>query len=367
MSRDTAPHAAPYAALVAHELISPTAWQAVLRQLPNPHPLQTIAWGEVKERWGWQMTPTVWTTPDGDPLAAALLLRRPIPRTPLRILYVPKGPLLDYHNAPLRRAVFDRLQTMARNERAILIKIDPDVALAWGEEPTPDPLGQAVTADLAARGWRFSAEQIQFRNTVLLDLRQSEEALLASFKPKTRYNIRLAERKGVTVRRGDPADFAAIAEMYAATGERQAFAVRPRDYYLDVWRTFYQAGMLEPLLAEYEGTLLAAVMLVRFGRLALYMYGASAEHERQRMPTYLLQWEAIRRAQQLGCAVYDMWGAPDQFDESDRLWGVWRFKQGFNGVVARHIGAWDYPVFPRLYRLYGEALPRYLTLLKQRR
>lgn len=84
------------------------------------------------------------------------------------------------------------------------------------------------------------------------------------------------------------------------------------------------------------------------------------------MPNYLLQWEAIRWARAQGCAVYDMWGAPDTFDESDRLWGVWRFKAGFNGEVVRFIGAWDYPARPLLYRLYTQAIPRYLALLRRR-
>ncbi|MCI0731946.1 MAG: peptidoglycan bridge formation glycyltransferase FemA/FemB family protein, partial [Chloroflexi bacterium] len=150
------------------------------------------------------------------------------------------------------------------------------------------------------------------------------------------------------------------------TAQRDGFAVRPVAYYLDAWQTFYDAGLAHPLLAEYEGQPVAAVIVVSYGRRAIYMYGASTDKERQRMPNYLLQWEAIRQAQERGYRVYDFWGAPDDFVESDLLWGVWRFKAGFNGQVVRHIGAWDYPARPFWYWLYTVVIPKYLDLLRAR-
>ncbi len=122
--------------------------------------------------------------------------------------------------------------------------------------------------------------------------------------------------------------------------------------------------MAQPLLAEFEGQPIAAVVLVRYGQRVIYMYGASTELERQRMPNHLLQWEAIRWAKSKEASVYDFWGAPDEFVETDRMWGVWRFKQGFNGQVVRHIGAWDYPVRPLLYWAYTVALPKYLAHIR---
>ena len=183
-------------------------------------------------------------------------------------------------------------------------------------------------AELKTRGWRFSDDQIQFRNTVELDLNLPEDELLANMKSKTRYNIRLAGRKDVIVRRGTADDF--------------------------------------PLIAEYEGTPLGAVIIVKYGRRAIYMYGASNNKERNRMPNYLLQWEAIRWAKEQGCEIYDFWGAPDEFVESDSLWGVWRFKSGFEGEVVRHVGAWDYPARPFWYWAYTQIIPRYLAFLRVR-
>ena len=354
-----------YDNLVARGVTSAERWRELLDQLPTAHPLQSWAWGELKSRWGWRMRPTVFTA-DDEVKAAAMLLFRPISRTGFGMLYAPKGPLLDYGDILLRRTVLQRLQAIARAERAIFIKIDPDVPMAFGaEEPQPHVLGTDFIDELRAHRWRYSPEQIQFRNTVTLDLTQSEEAILAQMKQKTRYNIRLAGRRDVEIRAGSPADFPMLVEMYATTGERNEFGIRPPAYYLDVWQTFWESGMLHVLIAEYEGKAIAAVLLVYSADICLYMYGASSNVERKRMPTYLLQWEAIRWAQSRNIPLYDFWGAPDNFNEDDRMWGVWKFKRGFNATVARQIGAWDYPVRPRLYNLMTEMLPRYRGLLRR--
>jgi lipid II:glycine glycyltransferase (peptidoglycan interpeptide bridge formation enzyme) len=92
----------------------------------------------------------------------------------------------------------------------------------------------------------------------------------------------------------------------------------------------------------------------------------SRSEHRQKMPNHLLQWEAMQRARAAGCRVYDLWGAPQVFDQSDPLWGVYRFKDGFGGQVVRCLGAWDRPVRPLLYRLYTQALPRLLAMMRRR-
>ena len=349
---------------------SPVTWDQALARLPNAHALQSWTWGRFKARWGWESLPLAMAVAGNgwEAVAAAHVLKRWLPRTPFSVLYVPKGPAFNYRDAALRRDVLAQLEAVARRERAIFIKIDPEVVRSWGVEgERVSPLGAAVMRDLTARSWRPSDEQIQFRNTVELPLEGTEEQLLAAMKQKTRYNIRLAERKGVVVRPGEPADFPIIAAMYQETAARDGFTVRPAAYYLDGWNALHAAGLAHPLVAEVEGRPVAAVILVRFADRTIYMYGASSNEERERMPNYLLQWEAIRWAKAQGCTVYDMWGAPDNFDESDRMWGVWRFKAGFNGEVVRFIGAWDYPARPLLYRLYTQAIPRYLALLRSRR
>ncbi len=348
---------------------STIAWKQAVASLPNAHALQSDIWGDFKSRWGWTAQRLALTVGESswEPLAAAQVLKRQVPRLPYSVLYVPKGPLLDYNDGPLRRQVLAELEKLARREKAILIKIDPEVVRYWGvEQERKSPVGAQFVKELQDRGWRFSAEQIQFRNSVELDLTRSEDDLLAAMKSKTRYNIRLAGRKGITIRRGTPADFSTIATMYQETALRDGFTIRPIEYYLDAWRSFYEAGMGMPLLAEFEGDPVAAVLLVRYGDRVIYMYGASTNRERKRMPNYLLQWEAIRWAKAEGCAIYDFWGAPDEFVETDPLWGVWRFKDGFHGDVVWHIGAWDYPARPFWYYTYTKLLPRYLDFLRSR-
>ncbi len=344
-------------------------WHQALLTLTNPHPLQSWQWGQFKSRWGWSALPRLLDIDINQqpPLAAAMILKRKVPRLPFSILYVPKGPILDYTQPALRRVVLAQLEQMARRERAIFVKIDPDVAQGWGleEEEQNSPIGRKFIEELQGRGWRYSDDQIQFRNTVELDLDRPTEDILAAMKSKTRYNIRLAGRKDVLVRAGTAADFPTIAAMYMETADRDNFTVRPTDYYLDAWQSFYDAGLAQPFIAEFEGTPLGAIIIVRYGQRAIYMYGASTDVERKRMPNYLLQWEAIRWAQAQGCKVYDFWGAPDEFVEDDPLWGVWRFKAGFQGQVVRHIGAWDFPARPFWYWIYTAVMPKYIEFLRR--
>jgi lipid II:glycine glycyltransferase (peptidoglycan interpeptide bridge formation enzyme) len=305
----------------------------------------------------------------GAPVAAAQILQRRIPRTPWSFLYAPRGPVLDYADTPLAAQVLADLEAYARRRRAMFIKIDPAVPCRVGEpgEESPNPAGQVVVDTLARRGWRFSPEQIQFRNTVLVDLTPSEDDLLAAMKPKWRYNIRLAARKGVTVRTGADSDLPLFFRMYAHTAARDGFLIRPQAYYQDVWRSFMAAHQAELLLAEVNGEAVAALMLFLFGGAAWYMYGASTEQHRTLMPNHALQWAAMGRAKDRGCTRYDMWGAPNVFNGADRLWGVYRFKQGFGGQTVQGLGAFDYPVNHPLYRLFTTILPNLRAFYRQLR
>ena len=367
-------------------------WNTAIAALPDAHLLQTWEWAQIKDEAGWKAFPYLWGADGklhdlrdqsgGKASAAAMVLQRTIPiggfAARLRIQYVPKGPLLDWGNATLRRQVLDDLSAIAHKSGAIFIKIDPNVLLGMGVPGEPgaqdDPNSQEVLNDLKARGWRFSPEQIQFRNTVWVDLNGTEEEILARMKQKTRYNLRLAQRKGVKIRTGNEADFELLYRMYAETSLRDGFVIRDEKYYRRVWKTFLdnlceKSGRAlpaaQPLIADLEGEAVAAVIPVRFARSAWYLYGMSRELHREKMPNYLLQWEAMRWAKQAGCQVYDLWGAPDEFKEEDSLWGVYRFKEGLGGRVVRTIGAWDLPVRPFYYRLYSQTLPRLLDVMRR--
>ncbi len=344
-------------------LTDPRAWDALAQSLPGAHILQSWAWGEIKGRWGWRAERFAW--PDGR--AAAQVLTRTAARGLVRYLYVPRGPLLDWGDAELRAQVLTDLEDLARRRGAIALKLDPDVALKFGPfgGEADQAAGLATRDALLARGWVFSPEQVQFRNTVCLDLTRGADAVLADMKQKMRYNVRLAARKGVTVRAGGLADLDTLAALYAETAARDGFLIRPPAYYADVWRTMLAAGHAQPLIAEVEGEAVAAIVLFAYGSTAWYFYGMSRAAHRDRMPNHLLQWEAIRWAAERGLASYDLWGAPDTFDEHDRMWGVWRFKEGFNGAVHHGLGAWDFAPTPWRYRLFTRALPRVRAWLRR--
>lgn len=334
-------------------------WDQTLAGLPCAHVLQSWAWGDFKSRWGWRVQRLLWTQADA-PIAAAQILQRPIPHTPWSFLYVTKGPAMNYADTALAVQVLADLETYAHQARALFIKIDPDLPRRYGEpqaDQPPEAQGQAFIERLVQRGWRFSPEQIQFRNTIVIDLTPDLDDLLAATKSKWRYNIRLAQRQGVKIRPGTTADIATFYRMYAETAARDGFLIRPEAYYRDVWQHFLEAGRAEMLLASAAGEVVAGLILFFFGRTSWYMYGASSGQHRQLMPNHYLQWAAICRSKERGCTRYDLWGAPDVFDESDRMWGVYRFKQGFGGEVVQGLGAFDYPVRRPLYWAFLVALP----------
>jgi peptidoglycan pentaglycine glycine transferase (the first glycine) len=358
---------------------SATDWNTLIAKLPKPHFLQTWEWAQVKSNYSWKPLPFIWESLEGggrSPVAAAMILKRTIITrgfaARLCLLYIPKGPLLDWSDETLRKQVLNDLQAFARKQGAVFLKFDPDLVLGTGIPGSGDAVqesaGQSVTSDLEHRGWRYSSDQIQFQNTLLLKLAMSEDELLSRMKQKTRYNIRLAEKKRVTVRVGTGTDLPNLYKMYAETSARDGFVIRDEDYYRTVWKTFMHATepSAEPLIAEVDGEAVAAIFIFYFADHAYYVYGMSREAHREKMPNYLLQWEAMKRAKARGCTIYDLWGAPDNFNESDALWGVFRFKQGLGGEVVRTLGAWDYPPSPLWYKLYSQIIPRVLDVMRSR-
>lgn len=351
-----------------------TTWNNQIKNLPGAHALQTYQWGQVKANYGWQPHPLLWHNPDGGVTAAALVLHRTISiggfGRHLSVMYAPRGPLLNWTDTGLFTQVLNDLENFARQKGAIFIKIDPDLPVGYGipgsDNAKDNPTGSQVETILTHRMWRFSDEQIQFRNTVMIDLDDSEDNLLMRMKSKTRYNIRLAKRRGVTVRTGDQADIDLLYQMYAHTAVRDEFIIRGQNYYREVWNTFFNAGLAEPLIAEVQGQPVGAVVIFRFGQRAWYMHGMSLDEHREKMFNHRLQWEAIRRAKSAGFQEYDMWGAPDTFNKNDPMWGVYRFKEGFGGQLVRTLGAWDYPIRPLVYRLYSQVLPRILSIMRGR-
>ena len=213
----------------------PDDWNKIIAHLPGAHLLQTYEWAQVKKVNGWQTMPFIWhgLLPTGLPnteniVAAAMILKKNIPiggfSSKISIFYCPKGPLFEWGDEVLRGRVLVDLENFTRKQGGIFLKMDPDVILGTGVPGTPeaadDEVGLIVSMELGRRGWRFSPAQVQFRNTVLLDLSSSEEDILARMKQKSRYNIRLADKKGVVIRKGIVEDLPMLYRMYAETSVR---------------------------------------------------------------------------------------------------------------------------------------------------
>jgi lipid II:glycine glycyltransferase (peptidoglycan interpeptide bridge formation enzyme) len=315
-------------------------WRSYVSAHPELHLLQTAEWGELKTGFGWEAVRLI----NGASGVQILLRQLPLGLT---LGYIPK--------AKIGEELFNEIDETCRRHHAVFCKWEPD---DWQSKEAGhrDKSFMPKWGDLELRS---SPQNIQPARTIVVDLRGAEEDNLAAMKQKTRYNIRLAEKKGVSVRAWD--DLRAFHEMMQITGGRDQFGVHSLDYYRRAYKLFHPTGMAELLVAEYGGKPLAALMVFAHGPRAWYVYGASNDEDRNRMPAYLLQWEAMRWAKARGCEEYDLWGVPDEDETTleanfekrhDGLWGVYRFKRGFGGELRRDAQAVDRIYSPLLYQVY---------------
>ena len=328
-------------------------WDAFVANHPHGSILQTTNWARLKNRFGWT-SHRVWMRKEGQLVAGAQVLYRSAAVGLVKMAYIPHGPLINWEDDEQVAILLNQIDQSVYERGAAILKMEP---LLWQNDPS------------AAR-WDAICEQhdllpqtdtIQPPNTVLVDLRPSPDDILAAMKQKTRYNIRLAAKKGVTVRQGGLRDIAAFNKLMRQTGERDQFGVHTPMYYRAAFEIFAPMNQGALFLAEYEERPLAGVMVFALGKTAAYLYGASSNEERQRMPTYAVQWAAMEWAKAQGCHWYDLWGVPDVpeaeleanfTDRHDGLWGVYRFKRGFGGQIQRTIGATDRIYNKFVYKLY---------------
>ena len=319
--------------------ISCSAWNEFLAGQPSAHILQSGEWGELKSAFGWDAVRLV-----KNGLGAQILFRR-LPLG-LTFAYIPKGPV-GTSSKETNAQLWADVDTLCQKKHAVFLKLEQD---GWEGDSS---------STLQLTEFLSSPQHIQPRCTLLVDLRGSEEDVFNRMKPKTRYNIRLAGRKEVVVHPSDDMDN--FYRMISVTGQREEFNVHSLEYYRRAYELFHPKEMCELFVADFQGQTLAAVMAFAYGKHAFYFYGASGDVERNRKPTYPLQWETIRWAHAKGCTEYDMWGIPDEAtdvddDEAeareDGLWGVYRFKRGFGGSIKRAQPTLDRVYNPLLYKLY---------------
>ncbi len=301
-------------------------WDRLLAGWPAPSLLQAHGWGEVQARAGWRLSRVV-VEVSGRPLPLSVQVG---PRSALgaRRLYLPRGPACAPDDGPAFLAVERELLRLGRREKALAVEVEPN----WE--------AGAVPADHPIRAWAPCPSR-QPLATAVVDLRPQPEAILASFHAKTRYNVRLAERRGVKVREGELAE---LDRCLRATEGRQGVRLPPRSHLSSV---LGQLGELARVwVAEAQGEVVAAVLLARSGTELVYLYGGATGAHREDMPNHLLHWRAMMEGREEGCTDYDLWGVPED-DRPDHPWhGLAQFKLGFAGREVRYLGARRRPLVP---------------------
>ncbi|MGA7989734.1 MAG: peptidoglycan bridge formation glycyltransferase FemA/FemB family protein [Candidatus Dormiibacterota bacterium] len=306
--------------------------------------LQSRAWGEFKRAHRWM--PRYLVT-DDQPSIAVLVLRHTVPGLG-ELGYVPKGP--GVANIAQLGPVIDGLRERAG--RAFAMKVEPEI------EQSED----AVTA-LRMLGLEKSRHDVQIsRATIIVDLGPDDDALLASFKPKCRYNIRLAQRHGVTV---EPVavDATSIDTMYslmASTRDRAGFTLRSKEYFSGYWRLHAAAGRGQLFFASLDGEVLAGVFATYIGRKAWYKDGGSTKEHQSVMAPHLLQWEVMRWLRARGVDHYDLVAVPpvSELNPDHPLYGLYRFKSGFSDRITEFVGTWDLPIRRRSYAAWNRIAER---------
>lgn len=329
-------------------------WNSFVDEHPAGHLLQSWGWGELKAYAGWQpLRLGLWDTHEQRMVAGAQVLRRTVPHVPLRVghlAYIPKGPLLDWSQHTQCEAFFTHMTALLRTHGAIAVCMD-----------VPQRVESAESELVVKRLEQVQAHPIpsvQPLRTIVLDVTADEETLLAHMKEKWRYNVRLGKRKGVTVRVAERREeVEAWYHLMQTTSERDSFGIHTLEYYLHVWDVFVAEGHVKLFLAEHEGQLLAGIFVGLFARQSIYLYGASSNEQRQLMPNYVLQWEAIRWAKRAGALSYDFWGIPETDAEDEAMAGVYRFKRGWGGQVVQFLGGYEQVYRPFAMKLARRFLP----------
>lgn len=282
------------------------------------HLLQSPNWAKFRQKWGTQVVN----------VGKVHFTVHPIPFLPWTIGYLPR-PFAEEIN-------WKKLVAEARKEHCVFIKIEPN------SDTFKPPTFLKVL-----RGERMFSYA-----TYLIDLKKSEEELLTNMHPKTRYNIKLAAKKGITVKIGhSPKMLEEFLSLYHQTANRQKFFIHPDNYFKTLFDIFTKDKQAEIITGYYLGKPLASMMVLIYRKTLFYPYGGSVNEYKELMPFYLVMWRAILFGKKRGCEYFDLWNCllPEQENPTHPWYGFHRFKKGFNGQLIRFCGAYDIVFNPFLY------------------
>lgn len=297
------------------------------------HPLQSWFWGKFRESMG--VVVSRLGVFEGDKLVEGWQLTfHKIPHTSRTIGYFPKGP-------DIGQTMVSELTKLGKQNKAIFIQLEPNVLQSSIDVKQFDNLIP-------------SHHPLFTKFTFLLDLTKSEAELLAAMHPKNRYNLKVAQKHGVTVKEDNSSKaFKAYLSLAKETTGRQGFYAHNTLYQQKMWETLSGAGIAKLFTATFEGEILSAWIVFVWKDTLYYPYGTSSRNHRDVMAPTLMLWEIAKWAKTRGLKYFDLWGAlgPNP-DTSDPWYGFHRFKQGFNPTLLESAGSFDLVISPYLYRLY---------------
>ena len=321
------------------------------------HPLQSWSWGDFRAKLGQKIVRLGKFKNDKLTTGIQISIHQ-IPRTPWTIGYCPRGIMLD-------KEWIEAVKAEVKKYNCIFVKFEPNVFATRYPQPATRKTDELRIADCGLRELGLHPGKPLFTPfTFQLDLTKPEEELLSGMKPKTRYNIKLAEKKGVVIEEDNSDEtFEAFQKLTEETTSRQHFFAHGRNYRQLMWQAMRKAGIARLMVARLKQstieqsnnlTILAAWVIFIFNGIGYYPYGASSSQNRELMASNLLAWEALKLAKKSGCKMFDFWGSlgPEP-DIKDPWYGFHKFKEGYGGNLTEFVGTWDLVLNPIIYTIYS--------------
>ena len=309
------------------------------------HPLQSWAWGDFKKSTG-HIVERIGFFDQKKMVSGIQVIFSRLPGLNSTVGYVPRGLMPDQDQ-------IDTLQSLAQKHQASYIKLEPNVAIKHGSQ---NSAFEQVTAFLKKNG-AVRGKALFTKYTYWLDLSPSSDELFEHLASKTRYNTRLAIKKGVKIIENSTLEgMEQYIRLMEETTKRQSFLNHDGNYFRALHKTLGEKGMMKIFHAVYEEKVLTSWVTFNFGGRFYYPYGASSNDHREVMPNNLMMWEMIRYAKSQGCQVFDMWGSLGPEPDKNNPWyGFHRFKEGYGGDLEEFIGTFDLIYSPRIYKLINLA------------
>lgn len=333
-------------------------YENFVKACPKGHFCQSVMWAKVKTDWKFEAV--IVRDGNGAIVGTMGILVRPVPVFKATMMYSPRGPVCDVHDKEVMKKLFEGANAIAKKYNAYILKIDPDVK---SDDTEFLNICKEIGLTLPQDSKNFEGIQPRYVFRLYLEGRD-EEQLMASFHQKTRYNIRVAIKKGVTVKLADLSEISTFHKIMLETGLRDNFVIRSEEYFKRMFECLGDNARL--YMAYLDGEAIAGTIAIHYGNKVWYLYGASSNAHRNVMPNFLLQFEMIKWAVETKADIYDFRGVSGDISEDNPLYGLYRFKKGFNGEFTEFTGEMSIIYRPAMNKLLKVAEKCYRRLNKIR-